>query len=676
MKTVNATTAQTLQSLHTWVSGIKDDDTRIRGSRAAGDKLTTLFQRDAGKNGLLARAYNVVAGRGELRSAVNKALSETKHLARESKEAAQAIAAIKKELKNTKHDLRVGSIRSHINTLESLAGGRKEPRLDDLPGFKDSTGFHGAARILHDSAKQNVAPDLDAVADSLGKSMAASLDAAGPDAHFSFTVSHGHRFKKELSAALQESGVKLDDDAMAKLVDKTYASALASTTDRITQVATTKTHRNGRQTDEERVSHVGAFTIGGQEFTHVKKLGEGGNAVAGLYENKQTDPATGATTTRKLVLKFISPEENSKTEAQVFEEMATEAGVHRGGTQASPDDLVKFERVLRMPDGRLALVLEFAPHGDLNDFSDKLAADPQRNSPEARAMRLTLVQDALRSLEGLQTAGIGHLDLKGANLFIGEDGRARIADMGTARRGDRRHLTAPPENMVWNDPLLEHAYKPIIDKIESVRARFRAMGDKLLAKREKLFPRLKDSATQEQKDAQKARSAERDAFQTKHMTPLEARRKAEEERVKAEAGGFEVSAFAADTWSVGTLIYELYAGAPPFGKEGGLTAPMVEKQNKFMALKDHPKLREKFLFDRPGMPPVPDEIKAIIVSLLDPDPAKRISAADALKSPVFKQAGVGDRKTRDAIITYAHAPVVRMPPKAVIPDVPDVPAGG
>lgn len=89
--------------------------------------------------------------------------------------------------------------------------------------------------------------------------------------------------------------------------------------------------------------------------------------------------------------------------------------------------------------GQVFLVLEHAPGGSLSDLLAKSGA-----LPEAEALALTL--DVLEALEAVHGAGLVHGDVKGANVLLGADGRAKLADFGSTRRrasGDDHDATVP-----------------------------------------------------------------------------------------------------------------------------------------------------------------------------------------------------------------------------------------
>ncbi|OAY82410.1 Mitogen-activated protein kinase kinase kinase A [Ananas comosus] len=74
------------------------------------------------------------------------------------------------------------------------------------------------------------------------------------------------------------------------------------------------------------------------------------------------------------------------------------------------------------------LFLEYAPGGSLSDEIKKRGGRLDEKAIRSRAYEI------LRGLAYLHGAGIAHCDVKGQNVLIGSEGRAKIADFGCARR--------------------------------------------------------------------------------------------------------------------------------------------------------------------------------------------------------------------------------------------------
>ncbi|GJN37907.1 hypothetical protein PR202_gb26907 [Eleusine coracana subsp. coracana] len=86
------------------------------------------------------------------------------------------------------------------------------------------------------------------------------------------------------------------------------------------------------------------------------------------------------------------------------------------------------------------LVMEFMPNGSLHDLLHRSPRPP----PWPRRLEIALdVARAVLALHAAEPRGIIHRDVKSANILLGRDGRARLADFSlavimVAGRGDRR----------------------------------------------------------------------------------------------------------------------------------------------------------------------------------------------------------------------------------------------
>ena len=72
-----------------------------------------------------------------------------------------------------------------------------------------------------------------------------------------------------------------------------------------------------------------------------------------------------------------------------------------------------------------------------------------------------------------------------------------------------------------------------------------------------------------------------------------------------------------DIWSIGVVMYVLLCGYPPFN--GANDKAIIESV-----------LKGKYSLDEPEWDDISEEAKDLIKKLLDYDPAKRISAGEAL----------------------------------------------
>ena len=100
-----------------------------------------------------------------------------------------------------------------------------------------------------------------------------------------------------------------------------------------------------------------------------------------------------------------------------------------------------FEKAIRLPDGRLAIVMEYAPYGDLEFINAELKA----------RQKDVLAYDILKDLVFKESAEVTHQDIKGPNILINKHGKAVLADWGTGNLVDIAPIP-PVDNLIWRDP--------------------------------------------------------------------------------------------------------------------------------------------------------------------------------------------------------------------------------
>lgn len=103
-------------------------------------------------------------------------------------------------------------------------------------------------------------------------------------------------------------------------------------------------------------------------------------------------------------------------------------------TERSALSRVRHPRVLELRDvidlgGRQGLVMEYAPGGTLSQLLRERGVVKESEA-------LAIILDVLEGLAALHRAGIAHGDLKPSNVLFGADGRAKIADLGSAVAAD------------------------------------------------------------------------------------------------------------------------------------------------------------------------------------------------------------------------------------------------
>lgn len=196
--------------------------------------------------------------------------------------------------------------------------------------------------------------------------------------------------------------------------------------------------------------------LDGKTYTLEKNIGQGGFGRVDLY--KAEDGA-------RIVLKTPIVSDDSRSLESFLLEARNEVRSHRVAQVPAPDvdgvhpRVIGLRGAFRGPDGLVRIALEHAPGGNLYNLNQTLqtAIDQGVVSPEAATLvRILLFRDMLEGMRHVQEArGMMHLDFKSPNVFIGEDGSAKVGDFGTSRQGDTLHLDRRlVTNPLWQPPEL------------------------------------------------------------------------------------------------------------------------------------------------------------------------------------------------------------------------------
>jgi serine/threonine protein kinase len=355
------------------------------------------------------------------------------------------------------------------------------------------------------------------------------------------------------------------------------------------------------------------------------ELKQGGMSSVGVYKCG----------TEEVVLKRTKPGEVNEA---TFDAMAHEALIQLAANAAS-DRTTKLIDAIRLPDGSLGMVMRRA-HGD---FEKKVMPHLE---PAVRAARITQLprfeptekggerlsdgsggpieseltperekycKDAVRAVAELHKNGITHNDLKGENFFTVEDPktgelRVEVADFGTAQFGKMR--AAPTVDCPnWRDPEVAKTMrlaKKLKDKLETTL-------QTRLENRQRFFDKAKGKARED------------------------AAKKLDEVKLEIGIARTELAALppidgaAADSWSLGCMLYQACTGLWPFERQdtGGIGQWIANEDevNKFCS-KD-PQTRFQYLFKNTK---VPEHFRAAIMGALNPDPAQRLTADQIVAS--------------------------------------------
>lgn len=151
------------------------------------------------------------------------------------------------------------------------------------------------------------------------------------------------------------------------------------------------------------------FHMDDDKFTLQRVLGEGGGGIVFAYQSENTG--------RDVVLKLD------------FDDPTAEALAH---SRSQGDNVVDFYGGLKAPSGGVFIVMERAQ----TDLEHGLADLRTKGTPEQRETAfLSLSHDLIHGLKGMHDQNASHGDIKGANLFISNDGSFKLADFGQTKVG-------------------------------------------------------------------------------------------------------------------------------------------------------------------------------------------------------------------------------------------------
>lgn len=120
-------------------------------------------------------------------------------------------------------------------------------------------------------------------------------------------------------------------------------------------------------------------------------------------------------------------------------------------------------------DGQLYLVLEYVDSGDLRDL-----VDVRRRLPEPLALAVVFqVADALSEASRLKLV---HRDIKPSNIFVGTDGRAKLADFGLARSTDDMRTKLTMAGAILGSPQYMSPEQVIGEDVLDIRSDIYALG--------------------------------------------------------------------------------------------------------------------------------------------------------------------------------------------------------
>lgn len=290
--------------------------------------------------------------------------------------------------------------------------------------------------------------DTSGVVKGLAATLATEMKAHAPDKAVDLALGDKTALKRELHGAL---AIHLDQVAQSVLSGPEGSRFLDAVVARLEREAQTFGAAPDRGVHEVKFKNkfgqdqsvkLPDLVRDGKRYVAVQKLGEGGFASVYKYQNA-ADPKD------CFALKlFDDPKSlsnaNDIKQDDINREIKMHADLVKGGQ--SPN-LLGLHGLAKLPNGQLAMALEFAPGGDVMEMGRTIAKSigdgPGKISAEqAKAIRLTLAHEMAKGLAQIHGHGKVHFDFKPPNALIDADGKIKISDFGTVENGPSVALNA------------------------------------------------------------------------------------------------------------------------------------------------------------------------------------------------------------------------------------------
>lgn len=178
------------------------------------------------------------------------------------------------------------------------------------------------------------------------------------------------------------------------------------------------------ETPNRAADDFSTITVNGKVYRNPEKLGSGG--FGNIFRYTSDDGETVAVKTLK----------DKKNRDAMASEMRMHWQASGGESVVGPANVLPMKGAAIGKDGTLMMVMEEATGGDLNTLSESTNALSMAGLiPEAArtAMVQRTMQQVVKGLKAVHSAGMMHLDLKGLNCMLDADGNVMIGDFGQAK---------------------------------------------------------------------------------------------------------------------------------------------------------------------------------------------------------------------------------------------------
>ncbi|MGV8939894.1 MAG: protein kinase domain-containing protein [Allorhizobium sp.] len=618
--TLTVSDKTTLKDLQAFLAQGKASQ-EVRGHMVGGSLV--LYTKPANPKdpgGRMQTALNhLVSNSAEQKRGLGKAGVETilkQHMGAERAATSSVTMALDKGVKSA---VKVGSmtVLAEIARFKPMDQGEPSnpgPALHDTGMSKEQI-----SHSVGEAAKLFKAGDADGAIKMLGRDFAEAFQKTNPDQNKrdAFALSVGKTFKQEISALLREHQVPEPPggkDRHQTLADKIYAAV-------------------GSQVGHSKINDNGELVIGAKTYVKQGNLGEGGNGKVDLYVNKN-DPADRLAFKTMLASKS-GPDWEKKN-------MLLEIENHQKAYARDPDTVVPMRAGVQLPDGFFGLAMDVAPLGDM-ESAIKVLQDAEKKGDltptQSMAARLTLLQDGLKGLQILHEAGYAHRDVKPENLFIFAGGVAKVADLGDNRTIANYNIyDVGGQTPAYIGPERDVAIgvgKSADESVTKMRA-----NELRSALQKADHPALQGGVS-----PMHAAASQMLAEQLPKLTPdLQKKLLLDlKQTVKQDAVSAVIDPKQRDAFAIGTTAFQLGRGELP--SEGWDAKPDA------VLSKDSTVTFTAYWIKDPALKSAVQELIKMADDLTNPDLAKRIDVAAALKSPAFNLDGIGTPETRTLIDT-------------------------